>query len=141
VFALQSSGKGQGSFQNREADMTKNKGGRPRKELSDEDFDRLIGMVKIQCTQDEICNIFGMTAETLNTRLQERGEESFSTLYKKHQDEGRQSLRRAQWSAAMDGNPTMLVWLGKQMLGQRDKQDIAQTSRIDLSFDRDESEL
>jgi len=121
--------------------MTKNKGGRPRKELSDEDFDRLVGMVEIQCTQDEICNIFGMTAETLNTRLKERGEDCFSTLYKKHSDTGKQSLRRAQWSAAMDGNPTMLVWLGKQMLGQRDKQDIEQTSRINLSFDRDESEL
>jgi hypothetical protein len=30
-------------------------------------------------------------------------------------------LRRAQWKAAVsDGNPTMLVWLGKQLLGQQD---------------------
>jgi hypothetical protein len=30
-------------------------------------------------------------------------------------------LRRAQWQAAVsDKNPTMLVWLGKQLLGQQD---------------------
>lgn len=99
----------------------KNRGGRPRKELTDEDFAMLVGMIKIQCTQVEICDILGMTPETLNTRLQERGEGSFSTLYEKNQSEGRASLRRMQWKAASDGNPTMLIWLGKQVLGQRDK--------------------
>lgn len=97
---------------------------RPRKELTDEDFDKLVAMVRIQCTQDEICAIFGMTKETLNARLQERGEESFSTLYKKHSDEGKASLRRMQWKAAENGNVGMLVWLGKQMLGQSDKQEV-----------------
>lgn len=108
--------------------MANGAGGRPRKELTDEDFKKLVSMIRIQCTQDEICNIFDMTAETLNTRLEERGEDSFSTLYKKHQDEGRASLRRSQWKAAEAGNPTMLVWLGKQMLDQRDKRDIDNTS-------------
>jgi len=101
---------------------TNNKGGRPRKELTEDDWNKLIAMIRIQCTQDEICGIFGMTAETLNDRIQERGEDSFSTLFKKHSDEGKASLRRAQWKAATeDHNPTMLVWLGKQMLAQRDK--------------------
>lgn len=98
-----------------------NKGGRPRKELSEEQFKMLVEMMKIQCTQDEICGVFGMTAETLNARLAERGEESFSTLYKKHQHDGKVSLRRAQFKAAKDGNPTMLVWLGKQYLDQTDR--------------------
>ena len=97
-------------------------GGRPRKELTDGDFQRLVAMIRIQCTQDEICGVFDMTAETLNTRLEERGEGSFSTLFKKHSDEGKASLRRMQWKAAEAGNPTMLVWLGKNMLDQSDKQ-------------------
>jgi hypothetical protein len=33
---------------------------------------------------------------------------------------GKVSLRRAQFSAALAGNKTMLVWLGKQWLDQRD---------------------
>jgi len=31
-------------------------------------------------------------------------------------------LRRMQYKAAMDGNASMLIWLGKQLLGQRDEQ-------------------
>lgn len=106
----------------------KNKGGRPRKDLSDEDFEKLIAMIRIQCTQEELCGVFEMDHKTLDRNIKERGEEGFSHLYKKHQDEGKASLRRAQWKAAQDGNPTMLVWLGKQMLGQTDKQAIEHTS-------------
>ena len=31
------------------------------------------------------------------------------------------SLRRMQFEKAQTGNTTMLIWLGKQMLGQKDK--------------------
>jgi hypothetical protein len=113
----------------------------PSKPMNDEDYEKLVAMIRIQCTQEELCGVFGMSIDTLNRRIAERGDENFAGLYKKHSDEGKASLRRQQWAAAQKGNPTMLIWLGKQMLGQRDKQDIAQTSRIDLSFDRDESEL
>jgi len=95
----------------------------PSKLLSDNDFQRLLNMVRIQCTQTEICSILGMSDTTLNRRLQERGYENFLDLYKRHNDEGRMSLRRMQWQAAENGNSTMLVWLGKQYLGQKDKQE------------------
>ena len=103
-------------------------GGRPQFNLSDDEFEQLITMVRIQCTQEEICRIHSVTDKTLNEALKRRGEPGFSEFYKKHQDEGRASLRRAQWKAAQSGNPTMLVWLGKQMLGQRDKQDFDLTT-------------
>lgn len=104
----------------------KNKGGRPRFELSDEDFQKLVNMIRIQCTRDEICGIFGVTDKTLAAAINRRGNEGgFSALYKRHQDEGKASLRRSQWKAATEKlNPTMLVWLGKQMLGQRDQMDM-----------------
>lgn len=34
------------------------------------------------------------------------------------------SLRRRQFEMAMDGNPTMLIWLGKVMLGQRETSEV-----------------
>ncbi|HEV8036732.1 hypothetical protein [Yoonia sp.] len=100
----------------------------PSKPMSDKEFDQLVNMIRIQCTRDEICDILNMSDDTLNRRLKERGEKNFAALYKKHSGEGKASLRRAQWKAAQDGNPTMLVWLGKQMLGQRDKKDLDHTS-------------
>lgn len=38
-------------------------------------------------------------------------------------------LRREQYKAAMGGNTTMLIWLGKQLLGQSDKSE--QTVKVD----------
>ena len=35
----------------------------------------------------------------------------------------RTSLRRWQYEKAKDGNVAMLIWLGKQLLGQRDRID------------------
>jgi hypothetical protein len=101
------------------------KGGRPPFELNDQDFERLVGMLRIQCTQQEVCGVFGVTDKTLNEALRRRGAHGFSDLYKKHQDEGKVSLRRLQWKAAQDGNTTMLVWLGKQVLGQKDRHEHA----------------
>lgn len=100
----------------------------PTKPMSDKEFEQLVNMIRIQCTRDEICDILNMSETTLNRRIKEQGIEgvdNFEALYKKHQGEGKASLRRAQWKAAQDGNPTMLVWLGKQMLGQKDKQELS----------------
>jgi len=36
-------------------------------------------------------------------------------------DRGRVSLRRLQWRSAHNGNATMLIWLGKQLLKQYDQ--------------------
>lgn len=106
-----------------------NKGGRPRFELSDRDFEQLVNMIRIQCTRDECCDVFGVTDKTLNAAIERRGVRGgFSALYKRHCHEGKASLRRMQWKAAEKGNPTMLIWLGKQMLGQRDKIDSDYTS-------------
>jgi len=80
-----------------------------------------------------------MSEDTLGRRLQERGYANFADCYKKHGDEGKSSLRRNQWKSAQDGNVTMQIWLGKQMLGQRDKSDVDQTLlTITLPKDVDE---
>jgi len=95
----------------------------PSKPLSDDDFEKVIQMIRIQCTAEEICDVIGMSVDTLGRRIAEReidDVKNFADLYKKHQGEGKASLRRAQWKAAQNGNPSMLIWLGKQMLGQKD---------------------
>jgi hypothetical protein len=100
-------------------------GGRPRVEI---DIDQLRSMVRIQCTAEECASVFDCSADTLDRRLKEAGFDGFADFYKRHSGEGKASLRRAQWKAAQDGNPTMLIWLGKQMLGQRDKHDLDHTT-------------
>ena len=51
-------------------------------------------------------------------------ERRYADTIKSAKDRGRSSLRRHQWELAQKGNPTMLIWLGKQLLGQRDHRDM-----------------
>jgi bifunctional pyridoxal-dependent enzyme with beta-cystathionase and maltose regulon repressor activities len=103
--------------------MTKNDNmGRPAFILTDEQFKTIEGMARIQCTQVEICDIFDVTEKTLNLALKKHSGITFSQLIKKNLSHGKASLRRSQWKLATDKlNPTMLIWLGKQHLGQKDQ--------------------
>ena len=49
--------------------------------------------------------------------------EYVSTL---HDATAKPKLRRLQWRSAENGNASLLIWLGKQYLGQTDKQEIEQ---------------
>ena len=91
------------------------------KPLTDKDFKKILNMVRIQCTMEECCSVLEMSDTTLNRRLKEMEYNNFEDFYKRHNDEGKMSLRRMQWQAAEKGNSTMLVWLGKQHLNQKDK--------------------
>ena len=103
----------------------------PSKPLPDKEFEQLLGMIRIQCTAEEICNILDMSEDTLGRRIAEReidGVKNFADLYKRHQSEGKASLRRDQWKSSSNGNVSMQIWLGKQVLGQRDKMENDHTS-------------
>ena len=90
-------------------------GGRPKKKI---DYNIVEELSNIQCTQEEIASVLNISVRTLQR------DEEFCRIYKNGMDKGKQSLRRMQWSAAKEGNTTMLVWLGKQYLGQSDKQNV-----------------
>lgn len=60
----------------------------------------------------EIADYFGVDRDTITGR--------FSAEITKGKAKLKQSLRMAQITAAKQGNSTMLVWLGKQYLGQSD---------------------
>ena len=107
----------------------KNVGGRPRKEI---DYDLLEDLCRIHCTGEECCDILGMCYDTLNTRLKDDGHGGFSDYYKKFASEGKSSLRRLQWKNANDGNVSMQIWLGKQLLGQTDKSQIEQAEAVEI---------
>lgn len=80
------------------------------------DEDVLRGLASLQCTYDEMAGVLGVSADTLERRYREVVEAARAT--------GRTTLRRLQWRGAQEGNPAMLIWLGKQMLGQVERRDI-----------------
>lgn len=70
-------------------------------------------LARLHCTIKEIAEYFGTTADTISYH--------FSDIITKAKIETKNSLRRAQLKVALDGNVTMLIFLGKQMLGQSDQ--------------------
>ena len=88
---------------------------RPRKVINQNQFDSLFA---IQCTEEEICNVLDVSEKTLISWCNEVYGESFSKVFRQKRDLGKTSLRRNQWKLAENGNSTMQIWLGKQILKQ-----------------------
>lgn len=94
--------------------------GRPLKEI---DWVKVEKLCFIHCTGEEIAAIIEVDYDTLVAAIEREYKQTFSEYFKKHSSGGRASLRRMQFKAAESGNTTMLVWLGKQHLGQKDRMD------------------
>ena len=76
---------------------------------------------KIQATNREAGAKLGVTEETFVEFL--RRESKAAEAFEYAKEVGKASLRSAQFKAALAGNATMLIWMGKQLLGQSDKLD------------------
>ncbi len=93
--------------------------GRPMVQLDLEQVETLAG---IQCTDYEIALVMGVSAKTIERR--KASDPAFLSAYEKGRCGGRMSLRKWQFESAKGRNTTMLIWLGKQYLGQSDKADM-----------------
>lgn len=82
---------------------------RPKIEIDEEQVKKLAA---INCSLAEMAAVLGCSVDTLGRRFAEVIEEGRSS--------GKMSLKRKQYEVAMSGNVTMLIWLGKILLEQRD---------------------
>jgi DNA-binding CsgD family transcriptional regulator len=78
------------------------------------------------CTQREIADFYGCDESLIS--------KNYSSIIAKGKADLKKKLRKAQLKLALEGNATMLVWLGKQMLGQSDKQEVT-TTELPKGFD------
>ncbi len=89
------------------------------------DYNLCENLAKIQCTQEEIAQMIGVSTRTLQR------DDEFCRIYKKGMDQGKMSIRRQQFKSAENGNVTMQIWLGKQYLNQRDRNEITNKETVD----------
>jgi hypothetical protein len=94
------------------------------------DWELVDNLCQIQCTGEEIASTLGISYDTIERRCKEDHKEKLADYIKKKAEGGKASLRRMQYKAAEKGNPTMLIWLGKQYLGQSDKQEVNATHTV-----------
>lgn len=98
----------------------KHAGGRPRLDIDKENFEKLCAM---QCTQQEIAGFFGCTEQTLRNFCEREYGKKFFEVFEEKSAKGKISLRRAQFRLA-ETSAAMAIFLGKNYLGQADKQEI-----------------
>jgi len=99
----------------------KKKMGAPRKEIDYEVFENLCSL---QCSREEICEWLKVTDKTLNLRLQEYYGDTFSVVFEAKRKPGLTSLRRTQFQLAKK-SAAMAIFLGKNLLKQKDKSELA----------------
>ena len=94
------------------------------------DIEQISKLAQIGCTYVEIAAFVGLDTTTLNRRYKDIITKGHATM--------KRSLRRKQIEVAMDtGSVQMLIWLGKQNLGQTDKveQEITQTNTPNITVE------
>lgn len=75
-----------------------------------------------------IAATLGITEDTLYNRCKTDLKQDFSAYRQEKLAKGDELLKSKQFQVAMSGDKTMLIWLGKQRLGQADKNE----SKVDL---------
>ncbi len=105
---------------------------RPRKEISE---DQVLRLAMINCSYAEMAAVLDCDESTLTRR--------FAQVIEKGRSSGRMSLKRKQWELAMRGNGHfgMLIWLGKQMLGQTDKQEVTGSTEVTLHKSKEQKQF
>lgn len=82
-------------------------------------------------TLEDVACVLGCSEDTIQRRVKEKYDVTFAVYSKKKRAKGRMSLRVKQFEVAMDGNVSMLIWLGKNHLEQSDRQDMKIKADVD----------
>ncbi len=117
----------------------KNKVGRPEKEIDWKLLDSILqfGARLIDCSE-----MLDMSDDSIQRKIQDAHGCTFSEYRERKMSKMRMRLLQKQFDVAMAGNTALLIWLGKQHLGQTDK--ITQeldTNKIKIRIEKMDSEL
>lgn len=103
------------------------------------DWGAVIDLLKIGSSAAEVCAVLGISDRTLRKQVLNDHNMEWAEFARCGKAKGRNMLRSKQFEVAMDGDKTMLIWLGKQRLGQAEKQETRHTiTNIDVKSLSDE---
>lgn len=107
---------------------------RKKKTWTTADIEKFRELCGCFATRDEICATFGVSPKTLNRLINEKLHDeiapdsdkpvTFQDAFQAYSAAARGSLRRKQFELALNGDKTMLIFLGKNYLGQTDRETV-----------------
>jgi hypothetical protein len=104
----------------------KSKAGRPKIIV---DWNKVNKYLQAQCNGTGIASLLGISPMTLYRACERKFKVNFEAYSSQKKAEGKELLRGKQFQTAMEGDKTMLVWLGKQYLEQKDKSDLTSDNK------------
>lgn len=117
--------------------------GRPTIEWTsemDKTFHTLISIPFV--TEEAVADVLGVSISTMHRRLKEHYGQTFDELKTQKQAGLKLRLSAKQYEMAMKGNVAALIWLGKQWLGQKERNEVdVSGSGITIKIDKDDAEL
>tara|TARA_R100000808_G_scaffold24903_2_gene59200 strand:- start:3727 stop:4038 length:312 start_codon:yes stop_codon:yes gene_type:complete len=93
------------------------------------DAEQVEKLASFGCTNKEIASFFGCEESLIS--------KSYSRYITKGKAKGNIRLRQMQWKACENGNVSMLIWLGKQVLKQSESPE-NQVEELPTGFDLNE---
>jgi len=115
----------------KKGETNKRKAGRPEAKI---DWGVVTNYLKAQCDSVGIAGILGISVDTLYRRCKIDNKIDYTVFVEQKKSEGKEMLRAVQFKTALGSkneginpNVTMQIWLGKQYLGQEDKQKVDST--------------
>jgi hypothetical protein len=104
--------------------------GRPKIDINLDELERLSAL---NCTMPELAAFFKIPLRTLEDRF--TNDPKVRDCIERGREVGKLSIRRKQIQIMNDTNSVpMAIWLGKQLLGQRDKHDVVTEDRTDSTL-------
>jgi hypothetical protein len=115
--------------------------GRPKAILN---WKKIAEYIQAGCSTVEISAKFGVDVTTLHDRCVEDNGKNYSLFSQENKSKGDVLLRKIQFDKAIKGDNTMIIWLGKNRLGQRDKPEETPDGNlpkfeINITIDKNES--
>ena len=97
-----------------------NPNGAPKKEFK---WDVLDAILRYKATQKDCMELLGVSIRTIERKIKEAHDMTFGEYRDLKMSRTRMKLAQKQFDSAMAGNTALLTWLGKQWLGQTDRQE------------------
>ena|SRR5688572_1996884 len=89
----------------------------------DLDWKKIDDLLVSGCNGSEVASYFGVHPHTIYNQCESKFGKNFSDYSQEKRQKGDSLLRAKQFQKALSGDNMMLVWLGKNRLKQKDKED------------------
>lgn len=101
----------------------------------DLDWKKIDFLLEAGCSGYEVASQLGVHHDTIYNRLAQHYGESFTDYSVKKRQKGDANIRVVQYQKALKGDNHMLIWLGKNRLKQKDKEEVASNDPTKVVFE------